>query len=155
MIVCGECGYPLYGTSRPEMCPNVRCDSEGADWIESELFEQRLEEERQAAEEREAAEERRVKGRKSKRSHIPCPNVIGDRLPKSFYWELGAEVDSKSQRKRLAEAKGCHLVSGSAHYREEGKPPGSSTTAVSYAGQKKLKSRRTGPAITPRGNPII
>ncbi len=67
------------------------------------------------------------------------PNICGDELRKHFDWSVGAEVTSKSQRRRLYAQKGMIEKSSSEYYREHG-APAVRGRGYSYAGQTSHKS---------------
>jgi hypothetical protein len=74
----------------------------------------------------------------SKRSTLEIPNVIGDELragSHGFYDQgLGAEVRSKSERRRIAEEKGLIMKSPAEEWRDKEKP-NVKGRAIIYPGQ--------------------
>lgn len=154
MIVCDTCGYPLYGTGRPQRCPCQRCQRDGdAVWIEYEDYIAKEDAERAARDAEEDAAIRRATA--SKKSKLDFPSMVGDRLKRPYFdYALGQEVTHKSQVRKLIKDKGLQAVSLSEHYRDQKKPHKSSVT--SYAGQgRHTHSARNDGVRTATGQRIV
>lgn len=72
-----------------------------------------------------------------------APVVIGDRMPSHFDYSLGAQIDSRSQEKRIMQAKGLRFKSVSEERQQHGGME-KRGPIISYKGQTKHKTRLEG-----------
>ncbi len=67
------------------------------------------------------------------------PNVVPDKMHKHYDYAVGAEITSRSQKKRLYEENDLIMVSAKEEWRDKDKPRRTGF-AASYAGQKNHQS---------------